>query len=921
MTVRGTVTARGQGVEGATVLVAEHSLDEGALRRRGETPRPLIARTGKDGTWSVAEVPAGTYRITATAPGFTPSGIDGFAIARSGSPDDENARDDDRTAEIPAPDITLATTGFPVLGQITGPGGVPVTDAVIAVSTEINLPGEWALCATTSGKDGVYRIDLHPGQYILEAIHDDHVRHLQPIEVGYGAMAHDIRLQPAATIEGRVVTADGVPVSDALVTARNDRFSIIGDDPAVSGNGPGAAATDDDGRFVLRQVKPGLVHLRAIHHHTASRQPTVVEVAVGEKKSGVEVVVQPAFIVSGQVVHQRRRTIGIGDRFIGLRDVDRDLTIGNIYPSSADGRFVVWGVPPGRYEVSEFGRALTGPPLHYEEPPPIIDVTEGNVSDVIVAVEPRREGVFIKARVDPPKSAYLRVDTTAENPLSLMASMPGHLHGVLRTNPRGQLSIKPIPLGQYELRAETADGWVGTRTIDVIASRSTEIIIEMEERAVVSGSIRSGPAGGNGEGVAGTVRLGRWIAHEAFPDDPSMAKLESFFAETGPDGEFRIPGVSAGTYLLTVQQSRGSMLPWSGMRGQERWQGREVTIARKGAATGKESGKATGGELVGGDLGDLFVDTPGEALHGQILGPDGTPRIGVRVVASRKPLQVSGPQKVWAGSNDTGGPASMDDQDGEDGEGSEDGGYEIWFPPAQPAYTDREGRFTITGLYPGPHDLEVEDPATGSSITTVATVNEGAVGEPVTVTLEPPGQVHGVITLAGAAHAGGLTIEVTGPTATRRWLENSDGRFAIGRLAPGEYSIAASCDHGTAVASFSLNRGESKELTFAVDPWATVSGTVIDSATRQPVPDATVGLSSHQGRFHGLSRMSRRMIGEAVTGPDGRFRFERVLPGPRTLRVHNLAGWGDSFLEREITVEVGQDLDLGGLEGTQVDPE
>lgn len=63
VTVRGTVSAAGQGIAGATVLVAEHSLDEGALGRPGQTPRPLTARTDDDGTWSIAAVPSGTYRV------------------------------------------------------------------------------------------------------------------------------------------------------------------------------------------------------------------------------------------------------------------------------------------------------------------------------------------------------------------------------------------------------------------------------------------------------------------------------------------------------------------------------------------------------------------------------------------------------------------------------------------------------------------------------------------------------------------------------------------------------------------------------------------------------------------------------------------------------------------------------------------
>lgn len=229
-------------------------------------------------------------------------------------------------------------------------------------------------------------------------------------------------------------------------------------------------------------------------------------------------------------------------------------------------------------------------------------------------VEPRRDGVTIKARVEPAMNAYIRVETTSDNPMSLLARIPGHLHGHLQTDERGQISISPIPLGNYELHARTSDGWVGKREVEVSASRSSALVITMEKRAVVSGRVRSA----EGRAVAGaTVSIGRRIPHELDPH-PSMDRLQEFMIETGPEGEFRIPGVEAGTYHLTARRLQGGILPWAGVRGAARWHSKKITI------TAKSRGPRAG------ELGDLVVAIPGNTLRGRVLGADGSGRSGVR---------------------------------------------------------------------------------------------------------------------------------------------------------------------------------------------------------------------------------------------------------------------------------------------------
>ncbi|HKB01910.1 MAG TPA: sigma-70 family RNA polymerase sigma factor, partial [Gemmataceae bacterium] len=104
---------------------------------------------------------------------------------------------------------------------------------------------------------------------------------------------------------------------------------------------------------------------------------------------------------------------------------------------------------------------------------------------------------------------------------------------------------------------------------------------------------------------------------------------------------------------------------------------------------------------------------------------------------------------------------------------------------------------------------------------------------------------------------------------------------------PGEpWAVFARADSGAASAEFPADRADAGTL--RLQPWASVRGTFADGG--KPVAGANVFV--HRVRLDNRSGPRAQDMLEATTGPDGRFEFPRVAPGPVTVAV-GLGPWRD----------------------------
>ncbi|MEE4419475.1 MFS transporter [Streptomyces bugieae] len=204
--------SHGGPVPGASVTLIDHQ-----GRQAG------VATTVADGRYALAAPAAGTYVLTAAAPGHAP-----YAASAT-------YRGAGATAET---DLVL-TAGGRLHGTLCGgPGGTPLAGGGIVVT---DATGE-VVARTASGADGRWEVaELPPGGYTLVLSAPGHQPQARAVEVsgGAGQERQDVRLRPAATVRGTVRGPGGRPLADAAVTLLAD------------GTVTGHTVTGPDGAFAF----------------------------------------------------------------------------------------------------------------------------------------------------------------------------------------------------------------------------------------------------------------------------------------------------------------------------------------------------------------------------------------------------------------------------------------------------------------------------------------------------------------------------------------------------------------------------------------------------------------------------------------------------------------------------------------------
>jgi len=280
----------GEPVAGARLRVRSARLDDRpwqASDLEGE------AKSATDGTFHLAGLSAGeTYALRVDAAGFAPL---------------------ETTAAAGGEPATLTLTpGVSLAGRVLDPYGAPVQGARARLF-EASFDGAIRMVLingerlsdheTWSDAEGRFAVaDLAPGLYDLE------IRSTEWAPWGRlgvemaPARSHDLGdviLDPAVTLRGRVVDADGTAIAGAKVWI-DPVAGFVGRTRGVSMSGePPGVDSDEDGRFRL----PGLAVDGAVTVKLQHRDYLPAELAgVVPSDEPLEVVLEPASRVFGQVV-------------------------------------------------------------------------------------------------------------------------------------------------------------------------------------------------------------------------------------------------------------------------------------------------------------------------------------------------------------------------------------------------------------------------------------------------------------------------------------------------------------------------------------------------------------------------------------------------------------------------------------------
>lgn len=456
--VRGRVVdPSGQPVAGAEVELARSanleirpsSLVEGAV-----DDGLYLARTGPDGSFRVAALPAGWFDLEVRSAGFLPLTL---AVDTDAGPDLGTLR---------------LRAGATVEGRVAGPDGEPLAGAQVWLPPGPDASDRAYRRFLASGPAAVTGPD---GRFVLSGLPPADLVDLEVCQPGFATSRVqeapeppiEIRLQPAFDISGQVVDPDGEPAPDAAVTARFVRdLSEIVLEPVGPCPGTGSyaeARTDALGRYRLESLQAGGYLLVASAAGHLASDELGVQVQPGWENAGPVLALKRGAVLAGRVLTAEGAAAAgasVGTAALQTR-------------ADGDGRFRISGVAPGPLPVSawhpEHGQAMRE-----------IEIVPGeNLLDF--TLEPRAKRTLQGRVVDPdgePAEGAL-VEARDES------FGGGHVY----TGPDGSFAIDVGAKGGFSLLARK-DGYSPARLDDRAVEGATEgLELRLERMAVLSGRI------------------------------------------------------------------------------------------------------------------------------------------------------------------------------------------------------------------------------------------------------------------------------------------------------------------------------------------------------------------------------------------------------------------------------------------------
>lgn len=233
------------------------------------------------------------------------------------------------------------------------------------------------------------------------------------------------------------------------------------------------------------------------------------------------------------------------------------------------------------------------------------------------------------------------------------------------------------------------------------------------------------------------------------------------------------------------------------------------------------------------------------------------------------------------------------------------------------AITNENGEYLIENLQPGGYRVSaMAEGYIHKMYPELVTVEAGQITENINFALAPysqpePGGISGVVTdsVTGNPISGAMVVAMGhhrrgGGRATT----NENGEYLIENLRPGEYRVTANA-RGYIPKHYpepvTVEAGQiTPNINFALAPMApppepgSISGMVTDANTGKPIAGAVVMAKLASRRHH-------RHFARAITGPDGTYTIENLIPGEYRVAAH-ARGYEHQVYPELVVVEPGQ---------------
>lgn len=556
------------------------------------------AATDGNGRFDLLNVAPGKFDLLVRAAGFAEARVPGIEIPESRSPVDLG---------------TVVLEGEAVVrGLVRTSGGQPLEGVDVRVTTAEPLPGaaQKAPDAVSDAAGGFEIRGQRPGSRLkLTAERPGYA----PAQVsGVAAPTEEpvvIVLSPRGRISGRVLDSDSRPIPRARVQALSPRTEVFGG-TVMQGGTAVEARSYEDGTFLIDGVEPGPVELTGSGPEWQETSQHL-QLAAGQNLDGIELVLQKAALLEGQVLGSDGSPVAGAEigRYLPPRPGEIRYEAPLAY-SDAEGRYRIGGLPPGRLSLAArhgaFGEAVRD-----------IDLQSGdNALDFELKGGQTISGRVVDSASLPVGGArvILHADAWAAGPPDAVSEADGSFRfegippgsygleaerqGEGRTRQRVAITVAEAPLGGIVLelastgsirgrvlglnvdeiaQVQVSAGWGagagtvaydGSYHLDDLAPGVWQVVAELPRTGRrAEGQVTLEPESdaeldldfGDGLTLHGRLRKnGRSFAGATVTLNGSSSLPAS--TETGPEGRFELRGIKPGSYRLEVSDYRTGVL-------------------------------------------------------------------------------------------------------------------------------------------------------------------------------------------------------------------------------------------------------------------------------------------------------------------------------------------------------------------------
>jgi len=469
---------------------------------------------GSDGTFTLEDVPAGTWSVVASAAGYQPGRTAGVEVTEGGSTDGVEVRV--AKGSTVKGHVTDATTGAPVANAsvsiaASGAGRGPMMSQAAASETTTDAAGQFELDGVATGKQP------------LHVTHPDYSDATQIVAVTDDGATADVHLTAGGVVAGTVVSESGQPVPNAsvsLIQAGAGGFGFGG------GAGAQTAVTDPSGQFRFDHLASGRYTAEAsLGSHTS--EPADVVVQAGQPPQAVTLQLQLGVTVNGTVSGLPPESIaGTTVAAAGSDSYFQSTRVG------ADGRFEFDNVPVGVVTLRGTATDPSGSSRSVTK-----QVTTTSDQPVTTADLVFDQGFTLSGRV-----------TQSNQPVSgavVFANLQGGggRQASATTDDGGAYQLNGLQAGTYTVNAMSAQAGSSSRqTVDVSADQTLDISFP---RAKIAGQVVD--ADGNMPLANATVTVRPQDG--GAPGGPGQRPVT-----TDSTGQFSFTGLDEATYTLSTSK-------------------------------------------------------------------------------------------------------------------------------------------------------------------------------------------------------------------------------------------------------------------------------------------------------------------------------------------------------------------------------